>query len=792
MKSAYLTHARSELTLNTFIMARSNLRSASKQVASPRSDPALQSSSIETVLGESPRTTRTRKPTQRAREAEQQERTTRRSRRITAAAAEQDSAVAARDVPSNQDRVPDQPPRKRRRIRRQVQEPEPDEAEPEPEPEAEDEVQEENALSQVEEEDDSRPSEAFLRSVNESITGSALPRNRWHQRPSQLQQSREEEQEGPQPVATREATQVVTEEPEAEMETHQSYNARARSQRQRQRARDQRTLAAEPSTGHVSLAPETRNITLPTRQQQTRPGEETRSTSSDLFVSDRAEEESQSSGEEDVGHGKRHPEPAPVTTRPDDDDDEQSGEEEDAIDYHALEPREDIDAYLEHHGRPGAEKKRPTVKIRADKLANMESILASKDWSGLRKDFRETFARRRTASGRTWAREVKRPFSEKWPRGKILLKALGILHDILDDAPAMPEEDEQNQYFSTNLDDLKPTVAAIEGSTDKLGELLLSRRTGNGRKPPAAADEVATETLMPLLAIALCKSFRLGASFGEDEEIEATSAGTFTTVTLGIISHLTEIIARLSKDLMDSRIRADVDHKPLQRLSDHIQNFQRSVDDGLRIIKDRDPERLRRLKERDELIKRARQREAQEAKEDRDRRMSAFITGTQRIGQELSQSTVGTQQPRSSRQQPMRFFPPPSHPPLRLTTALSQEPSRVQLPTTNLPQSSQIPRQATTPQPSSRSTAIHQNEGHEAEGGNGDGDDEDDAAREIAEQFERDREERLEAARLNRIQLIKEKDRLAQQQLEAKREARREIMRKRLEVFAAATHQMTT
>jgi hypothetical protein len=687
--------------------------------------------------------------------------------------------------------VPDQPPPKRRRTRQQAEEPEPDEAQPEPE--AEDEDQDEEVLSQVEEEeDDSRPSEAFLRSVNESIIGSALPKSRRHQRPSQLQQAQEEEEEASQPVAPSEAVQEVIEEPEPEMETHQSYNARARSQRQRQRARDQRTLAAEPLTGRVSLAPETSNITLPTRQQQTRQEEETRSTSSDLFVSDRAGEESQSSLSEDEGHETRHPEPTAAISRPVDENDEQSGEEDDAIDYHTLEPRDDIDAYLEHHGRPGAEKKRPSVKIRADKLANLENILASKDWSGLRKDFRETFARRPTASGRTWAREVKRPISDKWPRGKELIKALGILHDILDDAPTMPDEDEQNEYFSTNLDDLKPTVVAIEGLTEKLGNVLLSRRTANGRSPPAAVDEMATEILMPLLAIALCKSFRLGASFGDDEEIEATSAGTFTTITLGIISHLTEIIVRLSKDLMDSRIRADVDHKPLQRLSDQIQVIQRSVDDGLRIIKDRDPERLRRLQERDELIKQARQREAQGAKEDRDRRMSAFIAGTQRIGQELLQSPLGTQQPRSSRQQPMRFFPPPSSfPPRRPTTGLSQQPrSTVQQPTNDLPRSSQTTQQTTISRPSGRTTAIDQNGGRDNEGGSDDSDD--DAAREIAEQFERDREERLEAARLSRIQLLKEKDRLAQQQLEAKREARRESMRKRLEFFTAATHQMTT
>jgi hypothetical protein len=597
-----------------------------------------------------------------------------------------------------------------------------------------------DAQNGEDEEEDSRPSDAFLASVNEGIRGDVLPTNRRNQRPAQEQQPAPEEE--PEEEQQAEALGHSPQE-SVPVQSHLSYNTRIRTRG----SRDQRTLVAEPSTGQVILAPETQNVILRTRQSSDEPEADARSDSSLFVGSERGEEDDslQEGGDNAENNSVQDAEQDTNNHAVQEDEDGGDNEARDAGSEHegrvSLAPEDDIVAYLELHGRPGLEQKRPVVKVRADKLAYLEKTVSSKNWTGLNTDCRQTLLRKANESEKRWHKRLRKYGLSKWSGAKDLLWAIDSLNEIIQDSPKMPRADEQNAHFSDNLDDLKKVVTWTQDMANNLGDVLISGVRRDEQNRPAAAAEATTRVFIPLLVLTLCESFRLGgASNAGDGHFEAVSAGHFTNVSLGITSYLIEVIMKLWGDLREYRIKADEDHKPLERLHDQLASFQRSVDEGLRIIEDRDPERLRLAKERDGRIEEARQLEEQERNEEREARMSAFIASTQKIRQSLTSPVQATLPLRSTPQQPFR------------------------------------------------STVIDLDGEEEEEDPFEDSRDEDQA---IAEQLEQDREEReQEEARQRRIAMLKKQDRRAREKREAEVKARKEAMEKRFRAFIASSQQM--
>ncbi|KAK0384749.1 LOW QUALITY PROTEIN: hypothetical protein NLU13_7227 [Sarocladium strictum] len=407
-------------------------------------------------------------------------------------------------------------------------------------------------------------------------------------------------------------------------------------------------------------------------------------------------------------------------------------------------------AYLDFLDRPGSQLGQTSGPVQAGKLAYLEKTISSKAWTGLKTNCRQTLLKQANETEDRWLKRLKKRGLLRWASGKSLLEAVDTLHEILQDAPKMPHADEQNSYFSEVRNDLKTVLARIESLTFRLSLVLWSAKT-------ASAAEATTTAFIPLLVMALQESFRLGGAFGDDGEFETVSTGTFTDVSLGIMRHLVQVILQLWEALHGYRFKVDEEPKPLHRLYDQLVSFEGNIDGGLRIIMSRDPERLRLAKQRDENIERLRAMEDQKRLEECELRMSAFTASTQRMRGSLPSSQFATQQPQSTPRQLIRS-------------------------------SAQYLR--STPQQAFRSSnipTIAVREFSEEDSGNDSGD----YDLEIAEQLQRDRQERdQEAARQERIALLKKQDRLAQEMREAQARARKETMNKRMAAFIASSQAM--
>lgn len=402
----------------------------------------------------------------------------------------------------------------------------------------------------------------------------------------------------------------------------------------------------------------------------------------------------------------------------------------------SAEPDDDVVIYMERPALATPQHERPTAKIKADKLAQTEVTISTPDWTGLKKECGQFFLRKPNELVSHWLRRMGSP---SWNGGKRMLKVIGKLHHVLRGAPRMPNLNEQNEYFSTHLEDIEDSVSYIQDQADALAGLVVSGTAGT---------EVRTR-FVPLLVLTMREAFRLGGSQGENGEIHPSSEGTFTKSSLDLISILLEVTLELSEALSKGRRDRGDPHGRLQQLIDELTAFQGRLDWGLRIVEERDPERLRRAKERDEAIQRAAQARTQGVLDERRDRMAAFIAGTQRVRQSIVPTTTfGTQ--------------------LTSTPTFTSTPYTVH----------QAPEDY-DPFLDSDDDAYT-------------GDSDEQLARQLEwEQLEQERVEREKRqAEEQRIARLKEKDRVAREKKEAEVRARREKMELRFKSFVASSQQM--
>ncbi|KAH8170823.1 hypothetical protein LIA77_09604 [Sarocladium implicatum] len=282
-----------------------------------------------------------------------------------------------------------------------------------------------------------------------------------------------------------------------------------------------------------------------------------------------------------------------------------------------------------------AEVKQPQVKITADRLAHLEATIARSSWTGRKKDC-HLLLKGKPETEEEWLNRMEEAISS---RGTSLVKRIGQLIAIIKEAPrGFNLINEQTSYLSEYSGDIDDLFLTMQHETYQLTSAMEPAGSENARRKSAAAVRDTRTVYIPLLVFALRDTFRLGGGCGEGGEIHPSTQGTFTHMTLSLASLLIQLATALWEALKASYIATGDDTKHLQGLYDQLSGFERNVAWGLKIVEERDPERLRRAKEQDEAVKLEVNARRQEDINERDRKLAAFVASTQRMRQQLSAS----------------------------------------------------------------------------------------------------------------------------------------------------------
>lgn len=279
-----------------------------------------------------------------------------------------------------------------------------------------------------------------------------------------------------------------------------------------------------------------------------------------------------------------------------------------------------------------AETKHTLIQITAGGLAHLETTISLPAWTGRQKEC-HLLLKGQQETEEEWLDRLR---DDMTGRSRSMAKPIGQLLAIIRAAPRDPNYvDDQSTYLSERFDAMDALMIRVQRKTDQLSSAMESRSSEARRHKSEAAMNDTRSIYIPLLVFVVLHTFHLGGGSGQNDQIHPSTQGTFTKITLSLASRLIQSVMTLWEALKAAYVSAADETKHLQGLYDQLSEFERNVTWGLKVVAERDPERLRRAKERDEAAERAKNARRQEEVNERDKRLSAFIASTQRMRQEL-------------------------------------------------------------------------------------------------------------------------------------------------------------